>query len=128
MAATEKPHVRGKLAIEGVGFVEELESFTVRFEGDPEDLEALEGTVGQLMPKGVKAIYSGTLFVPSQRDAYSQLLDAWNTGKRLTCIAFMGGGTVKVTGKGRMNAPEFTDDGAKMNFEVRCAAPKLQFV
>ena len=68
--AEDLPHTRGKIAIQEVGFVTELESYTIRPEGDPEDLDAVEGTVGQLEPKAKKLAWTS---VPRPSPASARL-------------------------------------------------------
>jgi hypothetical protein len=120
--AAQLAHNRGAIGIAGIGWVSEVESFTVTPVGDPEDLEALEGTVGQLEPKGKRLEIGGTIFIPAARHAYTIIYDYWKNFTRLECYAVVG--TKFISAVGRFNAPEFTDDGTRFTFVFRGVAPK----
>ncbi len=117
----ELPHNRGRIGLSGVGWIAELESFTVTPQGDPEDLEAIEGTVGQLEPKGKRLEISGTVFIPTVRHAYNAIVEYWDGFTRVEMVAEFG--NKFVSAKGRFNAPEVTDDGTRMNFTFRGSNP-----
>lgn len=114
---SELPHQRGQIAIAGIGWLNELESFTATPVGDPEDLEAIEGTVGQLEPKGKRVEVSFVLFIPMQRHAYSTLFEYWYDFTRFGFVTRVG--TKLIQAKGRINAPDFTDDGTRCNCTIR---------
>lgn len=122
--AGELPHIRGKIGLAGVGWLAELESFDVSFEGDPIDLEAIEGTVGQLEPKGKRIEISGVLFVPTTSHAQSKITTYWNSFTRVEMVAEWG--NMFVSAKGRFNAPKVSDDGTKLSFTFRGASPKIR--
>ena len=120
----ELPHNRGRLAIQGVGWLGELESFEVNFQGDPEDLEAIEGTVGQLPPKGKRVEITGVLFVPDVEHVGSKILEYWDGFTRVGMIAEYG--NKHIACKGRFNAPQIGDDGTRFNFTFKGANPKIR--
>lgn len=120
--ASQLAHRRGKIGIAGVGWVAEVENFTVTPMGDPEDLEAIEGTVGQLEPKGKRVEIAGTVFIPQARHAYSVIYDYWKNFTRVECWAVVG--TKFISAFGRFNAPIFNEDGTRMDFTFRGENPK----
>jgi hypothetical protein len=100
--ASQLAHVRGAIGLAGVGWVAEVETFTITPVGDPEDLEALEGTVGQLEPKGKRLEITGTVFIPSDRAAYDKILEYWNGFTRVEMYAVFG--IQFISAYGRFNA------------------------
>lgn len=80
--------------------------------------------MGALEPKGKGANVTGSVYVPVTSHAYSQIINAWNTFKRITLIGWYGNQKVTVTG--RMNAPQMSDDGTKCNFTFVGFDPKIE--
>ena len=122
----ELPHRRGKIAFEGIGFVAEVESFSIEFQGDPEPLLAIDGTVGALEPKGKGVNVTGTLFVPVTTHAYSKIIEKWYSFTRVTFVGFFG--NQKVTATGRFNAPTVPEDGTRVGFTFVGFDPKIETV
>jgi hypothetical protein len=121
--ATELPHGRGKIAIQGVGFATEVESFSSRYTGDPEQLVSTDGVVGVLPAKSKGAEISFTVFIPNVDHVYSAVQDYWKDDTRVTLICWYGNS--KCVCKGRFNGPEVSDDGTKMSCTFIGADPKI---
>jgi len=123
--ATELAHGYGALFIEGLGKVAELEEVSGQFQGDSEDLIALEGTVGTLPPKARGIEITGTSFVPNISGAYSRVTEYWEDDKLTYAVLKFGG--MKVVTYGRFNAPGFTDSGTKFSFTMRGRTPRITY-
>lgn len=123
--ATELAHGYGALYIEGLGKVAELEDVSAQFQGDSEDLIALEGTVGTLPPKARGIEITGTSFVPNISGAYSRVVEYWNDDKLTYAVLRFGG--LKIVAFGRFNAPGFSDAGTKFSFTMRGRTPRMTF-
>lgn len=122
--ATQLAHKRGMIGLAGIGWLAELETFSVTMMGDPEDLEALEGTVGQLEPKGKRVEISGTVFIPESSAAYAKIVQYWDGFTRVECWAVFG--KKFVAAYGRFNAPTITEDGTRLDFTFKGENPKIR--
>jgi hypothetical protein len=116
-------HGRGRLGIAGIGWVAEVENFTVTATGDPEQLAAIEGTVGYLDPMAPGCEIAGTVFIPKQTNAaYNKIYDSWAANTRLEAWAHIG--NILIASFGKFNAPVFTENGTRLDFTLQGEKPR----
>ena len=117
----EFAHRRGSVFIAGVGEVDQLKTFNVEGVGDPTILEALEGSVGSVDPKGKRLKISITVFNPQARHVYSKVWEYWKSGAWVEVACLIG--TKYMVIEAQFNAPKGGEDGIET--EATCEGPIL---